>query len=75
VTGTVQAYRRPMVKFTGPFAPGMYTLQIVLRAATNPSRTTTLTSRSFTIGTTGLVCKTGLKKVKVGTSFRCMKKN
>jgi hypothetical protein len=75
VTGTVQAYRRPMVKFTGPFAPGMYTLQIVLRAATNPSRTTTLTSRSFTIGTTGLVCKTGLKKVKVGTSFRCVKKN
>jgi hypothetical protein len=53
VTGTVLAYHKPAITFTGPFANGFYKMQIVLKAVTNPSRATTLVSNVFVIGTAG----------------------
>jgi hypothetical protein len=51
-TGLAKASHRPGVNFTAPkpFAAGYYRFTIVLRAATNPARTTTLVSRTFEIG-------------------------
>jgi hypothetical protein len=52
LAGATKAYYKPGLRFTSskPLAPGMYQIRFVLRAATNPSRTTMLTSRPFKIG-------------------------
>jgi hypothetical protein len=52
LTGTAKAYFKPGLHFTssGPLAVGTYQFTIVLKAATNPSRTTTLTSKTFKVG-------------------------
>jgi hypothetical protein len=49
-TGSVRPYARSPIRFSGPFRAGRYTIELVLQAATNPARTTVLTSRSFVIG-------------------------
>ena len=60
VTGVAKAYYKPAITFDGlSLAAGMYQFRIVLQAATNPSRTTTLTSNSFGVGST-----TGVHKGK-----------
>ena len=49
--GTVKAYRTPIVKFNTRTLPaGYYAYSITLAAATNPQRTTTLTSKPFRVG-------------------------
>ena len=49
--GTVKAYRTPTVKFNTRTLPaGYYAYSITLAAATNPQRTTTLTSKPFRVG-------------------------
>jgi hypothetical protein len=55
LTGTAQAYFKPGLHFvsTKPLAAGYYQFSIVLKAATNPSRMTTLTSKAFMVGTAG----------------------
>ncbi|HEY8723796.1 MAG TPA: hypothetical protein VIL92_08075 [Gaiellaceae bacterium] len=55
LTGTAKAYFKPGLHFTSstPLAAGYYQFVIVLKAATNPSRTTTLTSKTFKVGTPG----------------------
>ncbi|HEY6962253.1 MAG TPA: hypothetical protein VI408_10225 [Gaiellaceae bacterium] len=68
LTGSLQAYYKPGIKIQGPFPPGTYMIQIVLKAATNPSRTTTLTSKPFTIGTPAKPART------TKTSTPCKKK-
>jgi hypothetical protein len=67
LTGTAKAYFKPGLHFTSstPLAPGYYQFGIVLKAATNPSRTTTLTSKTFKVGTPGGSAKPG--KVKPST--------
>ena len=51
LTGTAKAYFRPGLHFTGLKLPaGTYQFQVALAAATNPSRTTSLTSPTFTVG-------------------------
>jgi hypothetical protein len=57
VTGTAQAYFKPVIKFSSgatPFADGTYQYVVKLTAATTVGtpnvRTTTLTSNTFTIG-------------------------
>jgi hypothetical protein len=52
LTGLAHAYFRPGLRFTAkkPLPVGYYRISIVLRAATNPLRSTTLTSKSFTVG-------------------------
>jgi hypothetical protein len=52
LTGLAHAYFRPGLRFTSkkPLPVGYYRISIVLRASTNPLRSTTLTSKSFTIG-------------------------
>jgi len=52
LTGTAKASYKPGLNFKvpKPFATGYYQFSVVLRAATNQSRTTTLISRTFTIG-------------------------
>jgi hypothetical protein len=52
LTGLAHAYVRPGLRFTAkkPLPVGYYRISIVLRAATNPLRSTILTSRSFTVG-------------------------
>ncbi len=51
VSGGAKAYRSPLVKFTGrTLPPGSYDYRITLAAATNPERTTTLTSKPFVVG-------------------------
>jgi hypothetical protein len=51
--GTAKASYRPGLNFklAAPLPLGCYRFGIVLRAATNPSRTTSLTSRTFLVGT------------------------
>jgi hypothetical protein len=49
LTGVARAYSTPKLHFTN-LKPGRYRLRIVLRAATNAGRTTTLTSPPFTAG-------------------------
>jgi hypothetical protein len=52
LTGVAKAYFKPGLHFTNlKLAAGTYQFQIVLTAATNPSRSTTLTSSTFTVGT------------------------
>jgi len=52
LTGVAKAYFKPGLHFTNlKLAAGTYQFQIVLTALTNPSRTTTLTSPTFTVGT------------------------
>jgi hypothetical protein len=80
VTGAVQAYHRPLIKFTGAIPNGTYTIQIALKAVTNPSRTSTLMSRPFTVGTTRVKatmskpskrnCKNGFHRSKKGACVR-----
>jgi hypothetical protein len=55
LTGTAKAYFKPGLNFKAskPLAAGFYQFTIVLKAATNPSRTTTLTSKTFKVGTPG----------------------
>jgi len=51
VTGHVRAYRRPAITLPTVGLPaGVYKLQIVLTAEANPARTTTFTSKTFTVG-------------------------
>jgi hypothetical protein len=52
LTGLAHAYFRPGLRFTSkkPLPVGYYRISIVLRASTNPLRSATLTSKSFTIG-------------------------
>lgn len=52
LTGTAKAYFKPGLHFTSPrpLAAGFYQFSILLKAATNPARTTTLTSRVFKVG-------------------------
>jgi hypothetical protein len=53
--GAFKAYRRPLVKFDPRALPaGYYDYSITLAAATNPKRTTTLTSKPFRVGSPGL---------------------
>jgi hypothetical protein len=87
LTGTAQAYYRPGLHFTSPspLAAGYYQFAIVLRAATNPSRMTILTSKTFKVGTPGGLtiklgkakptpkptsCKKGFKKNAKGKCIR-----
>ena len=55
LTGTAKAYFKPALHFTSPkpLPGGTYQFTIVLRAATNPARTTTLTSNTFKVGNPG----------------------
>jgi hypothetical protein len=48
--GTVHAYFAPAVKFVGSIPDGTYVIKVKLTAATNPQRTSQLTSKSFTVG-------------------------
>ncbi len=51
LTGVVKAYYRPGVYFGNlRLAPGTYEFQFALTAVTNPARTSTLTSPTFTVG-------------------------
>jgi hypothetical protein len=51
LTGLARAYYRPGLHFANFTPPsGTYQFQIVLTALTNPARTTTLTSPTFTVG-------------------------
>lgn len=50
VAGTVHAYRRPAITFAGPIPSGRYRIRVVVSAATNPSRRTTIVSRIFRVG-------------------------
>jgi hypothetical protein len=52
LTGVVRAYHRPGLRFTTKkrLPVGYYRISIVLRASTNALRSTTLTSKSFTVG-------------------------
>jgi hypothetical protein len=45
----VHAYRKPPIALPGPIPAGKYRVRVVVTAATNPDRTTTLTSRAFTV--------------------------
>jgi hypothetical protein len=49
VGGTVRAYRRPSVRFAGRIPPGRYGIRVVLSAAANPARRTTVVSRTFRV--------------------------
>jgi hypothetical protein len=87
LTGTAKAYYKPGLNFKSakPLLPGYYQVGISLKAATNPSRTTTLTSSVFKVGTLGgttakatttgkpapTKCKKGFKKNARG---KCVKK-
>jgi hypothetical protein len=53
LTGTAKASYRPGLNFKlpAPLPAGCYQFGIVLKAATNPARTTTLTSKTFLVGT------------------------
>jgi len=53
LTGTAKAYFKPGLNFKllKALPNGTYQLSVVLKAATNPNRTTTLTSKTFTVGT------------------------
>jgi hypothetical protein len=78
LTGTAKAYFKPGLHFTGlKLLPGAYQFQIVLKAVTNPSRTTTLTSSTFTVGSPTTVKPgkvkpptTPLKKCKRGQKLK-----
>jgi hypothetical protein len=51
LTGVAKAYYRPGLRFGNlKLSNGTYEFQIVLTALTNPARTTTLTSPTFTVG-------------------------
>jgi hypothetical protein len=75
LTGLAKANFRPGLHFSNlKLAAGAYQLQIVLSAATNPARTTTLTSSTFTVGTPAakpkpLTCRKG-QKLKHGKCVR-----
>jgi hypothetical protein len=68
LTGTLQAYFKPGLKFSFAFPQGTYTFVIGLKALTNPSRTTTLTSKTFTVGKAGAAPKKTVPKKKAKTS-------
>jgi hypothetical protein len=55
LTGTAKAYFKPGLNFktSKPLANGYYQFSIALKAATNPSRATTLTSKTFKVGSPG----------------------
>ena len=61
LTGTAKAYFKPGLHFTSskPLAAGYYQFSVVLKAVTNPSRTTTLTSRAFKVGSPAAGGKAG----------------
>jgi hypothetical protein len=50
VRGTVKAYFAPAIKFVDSISDGTYVIKVKLTAATNPQRTSQLTSKSFTVG-------------------------
>ena len=64
--GAVKAYRTPIVKFNPRKLPaGYYEYSITLAAATNPKRTTTLTSKPFRVGSPaspGTLAKAGRRR-------------
>jgi hypothetical protein len=66
LTGTARASYKPGLNFktTRPLAPGYYQYAVELKAATNPSRTTTLTSKTFTIGNPLTTTSTTTTKAK-----------
>ena len=71
LTGVAKAYFKPGLHFTNlKLAAGTYQFQIVLTAATNPSRSTTLTSSTFTVGT-----PTTIKPVKPTKLAKVVKPN
>jgi hypothetical protein len=49
-SGAVHAYRKPPVSLPARIPDGRYRIRVVLAAATNPARTTTVTSAVFTVG-------------------------
>ncbi len=49
--GAIHAYRKPPVAIPGRIPDGRYRIRVVVTAATNPARTTTLLSRIFRVGT------------------------
>ena len=53
VSGALHAYFKPAIKWVGRIPDGTYTIRVVLTAATNPARTSTLTSSPFTVGSGG----------------------
>jgi hypothetical protein len=62
-TGTVQAYFKPAISITGTFPDGAYTIRVVLKAATNPSRTSTLASDGFGIGSAGSIAMASIATI------------
>jgi hypothetical protein len=66
LNGTAKAYFKPGLHFIlpKPLASGTYKFVIVLRAATNPSRTTTLISKTFVVGSGETVTKAKPSKAK-----------
>jgi hypothetical protein len=46
----LHAYRQPPIALRGPIPNGRYRIRVVVTAATDPERTTTITSRPFTVG-------------------------
>jgi hypothetical protein len=72
LTGTAKAYFKPGLNFRSPrpLATGYYQVAIALKAATNPSRTTTLTSKTFQVGKPG---GSGAK-AKPAKAVRCKKR-
>jgi hypothetical protein len=75
LTGTAKAYFKPGLHFTGlKLLPGTYQFQIVLKAVTNPTRTTTLTSSSFVVGTPTTTGKPGKTKPVVTPPVKKCKK-
>jgi hypothetical protein len=67
LTGTAQAYFRPGLNFKTrkPLATGYYRFSVVLKAVTNPLRTTTLTSKVFKVGKPLAAPKAKPKKISV----------
>ncbi len=77
LTGTAKAYFKPGLHFTSPkpLATGYYQFTIVLKAATNPSRTTTLTSKTFKVGSPGASAGKPTKGKPAPKPTTCKKKN
>jgi hypothetical protein len=56
VAGRARAYRTPSIRFPrAALRPGFYNVKVVLTAAVNPLRRSTLTSRVFRIGPSGMI--------------------
>ena len=51
VSGAVHAYRNPAIALPARIPDGRYRIRVVVAAALNPTRTSTITSRIFKVGT------------------------